>query len=122
MAGEQQQPLELGEATPRTCLSATGKLFRVEELGEGSRRWRCPLSCTAGGANCSHILGFALSTFLLLLFFFYFGKNPNDPEMSQARPRYAIERPAYSVSLFDEEFEKKTRTYPIGEKLRNLFR
>ncbi|NWT97331.1 S26A9 protein, partial [Urocynchramus pylzowi] len=42
--------------------------------------------------------------------------------MSQARPRYAIERPAYSVSLFDEEFEKKTRTYPIGEKLRNLFR
>ncbi|NXH48019.1 S26A9 protein, partial [Dicaeum eximium] len=42
--------------------------------------------------------------------------------MSQARPRYAIERPAYSVSLFDEEFEKKSRTYPIGEKLRNLFR
>uniref|UniRef100_A0A8C0VAT1 Solute carrier family 26 member 9 n=1 Tax=Cyanistes caeruleus TaxID=156563 RepID=A0A8C0VAT1_CYACU len=42
--------------------------------------------------------------------------------MSQARPRYAIERPAYSVSLFDEEFEKKTRTYPVGEKLRNLFR
>ncbi|NWU39033.1 S26A9 protein, partial [Hylia prasina] len=42
--------------------------------------------------------------------------------MSQARPRYAIERSAYSVSLFDEEFEKKTRTYPIGEKLRNLFR
>ncbi|NXE42940.1 S26A9 protein, partial [Ptilorrhoa leucosticta] len=42
--------------------------------------------------------------------------------MSQARPRYAVERPAYSVSLFDEEFEKKTRTYPVGEKLRNLFR
>ncbi|NXD01076.1 S26A9 protein, partial [Certhia familiaris] len=42
--------------------------------------------------------------------------------MSQARPRYAIERPAYSVSLFDEEFEKKTRSYPVGEKLRNLFR
>ncbi|NXO92876.1 S26A9 protein, partial [Certhia brachydactyla] len=37
--------------------------------------------------------------------------------MSQARPRYAIERPAYSVSLFDEEFEKKTRSYPVGEKL-----
>ncbi|NWR24789.1 S26A9 protein, partial [Emberiza fucata] len=32
------------------------------------------------------------------------------------------ERPAYSVSLFDEEFEKKTRAYPVGEKLRNLFR
>ncbi|NWU29550.1 S26A9 protein, partial [Dyaphorophyia castanea] len=42
--------------------------------------------------------------------------------MSQARPRYVIERPAYSVSLFDEEFEKKTRSYPVGEKLRNLFR
>ncbi|NXO77015.1 S26A9 protein, partial [Sitta europaea] len=42
--------------------------------------------------------------------------------MSQARPRYAIERPAYSVSLFDEEFEKKPRTYPVGEKLRNIFR
>ncbi|XP_016159737.1 PREDICTED: solute carrier family 26 member 9 isoform X2 [Ficedula albicollis] len=42
--------------------------------------------------------------------------------MSQARPRYAIERPAYSVSLFDEEFEKKSRTYPVGEKLRNLLR
>ncbi|NWI40360.1 S26A9 protein, partial [Picathartes gymnocephalus] len=42
--------------------------------------------------------------------------------MSQARPRYAIERPAYSVSLFDEEFEKKSRAYPVGEKLRNLFR
>ncbi|NXU99259.1 S26A9 protein, partial [Cettia cetti] len=42
--------------------------------------------------------------------------------MSQARPRYAIERSAYSISLFDEEFEKKTRTYPIGEKLRGLFR
>ncbi|NXR60759.1 S26A9 protein, partial [Rhadina sibilatrix] len=42
--------------------------------------------------------------------------------MSQARPRYAIERSAYSVSLFDEEFEKKTRTYPVGEKLRNIFR
>ncbi|NWV36274.1 S26A9 protein, partial [Grantiella picta] len=42
--------------------------------------------------------------------------------MSQARPRYVIERPAYSISLFDEEFEKKTRSYPVGEKLRNLFR
>ncbi|KAJ7397914.1 Solute carrier family 26 member 9 [Pitangus sulphuratus] len=42
--------------------------------------------------------------------------------MSQARPRYVVERPAYSVSLFDEEFEKKTRTYPLGEKLRSLFR
>ncbi|NWS10894.1 S26A9 protein, partial [Pachyramphus minor] len=42
--------------------------------------------------------------------------------MSHTRPRYVVERPAYSVSLFDEEFEKKTRTYPVGEKLRSLFR
>ncbi|NWJ11057.1 S26A9 protein, partial [Crypturellus undulatus] len=42
--------------------------------------------------------------------------------MSHARPRYVIERPAYSVSLFDEEFEKKSRSYPVGEKLKNLFR
>ncbi|NWS57506.1 S26A9 protein, partial [Chunga burmeisteri] len=42
--------------------------------------------------------------------------------MNHARPRYVIERPAYSVSLFDEEFEKKSRTYPVGEKLKNLFR
>ncbi|NXC19316.1 S26A9 protein, partial [Corythaeola cristata] len=42
--------------------------------------------------------------------------------MNRARPRYVVERPAYSVSLFDEEFEKKSRSYPIGEKLKNLFR
>ncbi|KFP44605.1 Solute carrier family 26 member 9 [Chlamydotis macqueenii] len=42
--------------------------------------------------------------------------------MNRARPRYVIERPAYSVSLFDEEFEKKSRSYPVGEKLKNLFR
>ncbi|NXY50072.1 S26A9 protein, partial [Ceuthmochares aereus] len=42
--------------------------------------------------------------------------------MNHARPRYVIERPAYSVSLFDEEFEKKSRSYPIGEKLKNAFR
>ncbi|NWH78790.1 S26A9 protein, partial [Piaya cayana] len=42
--------------------------------------------------------------------------------MNHARPRYVIERPAYSVSLFDEEFEKKSRSYPVGEKLKNFFR
>nr|XP_025967806.1 solute carrier family 26 member 9 [Dromaius novaehollandiae] len=42
--------------------------------------------------------------------------------MNHTRPRYVIERPAYSVSLFDEEFEKKSRSYPVGEKLKNLFR
>ncbi|NXG43131.1 S26A9 protein, partial [Psilopogon haemacephalus] len=42
--------------------------------------------------------------------------------MNHARPRYVVERPAYSVSLFDEEFEKKSRTYPLGEKLKNHLR
>ncbi|NXD77696.1 S26A9 protein, partial [Halcyon senegalensis] len=42
--------------------------------------------------------------------------------MTHARPRYVADRPAYSVSLFDEEFEKKSRSYPIGEKLKNHFR
>ncbi|XP_021482669.1 solute carrier family 26 member 9 isoform X1 [Meriones unguiculatus] len=42
--------------------------------------------------------------------------------MSQPRPRYVVDRAAYSLSLFDDEFEKKDRTYPVGEKLRNTFR
>uniref|UniRef100_A0A8C3RIP9 STAS domain-containing protein n=1 Tax=Chelydra serpentina TaxID=8475 RepID=A0A8C3RIP9_CHESE len=42
--------------------------------------------------------------------------------MNQARPRYVIDRAAYSVNFFDEEFEKKKRSYPLGEKVKNLFR
>ncbi|XP_077742722.1 solute carrier family 26 member 9 [Canis aureus] len=42
--------------------------------------------------------------------------------MSQPRPRYVVDRAAYSLTLFDDEFEKKERTYPLGEKLRNAFR
>ncbi|XP_074833684.1 solute carrier family 26 member 9 [Carettochelys insculpta] len=42
--------------------------------------------------------------------------------MNQARPRYIVDRSAYSVDLFDEEFEKKKRSYPLGEKVKNLFR
>ncbi|XP_011371268.1 solute carrier family 26 member 9 [Pteropus vampyrus] len=42
--------------------------------------------------------------------------------MSQPRPRYVVDRTAYSLTLFDDEFEKKDRTYPLGEKLRNAFR
>ncbi|KAL4674191.1 hypothetical protein H8959_018125 [Pygathrix nigripes] len=42
--------------------------------------------------------------------------------MSQPRPRYVVDRAAYSLTLFDDEFEKKDRTYPLGEKLRNTFR
>ncbi|XP_036923031.1 solute carrier family 26 member 9 [Sturnira hondurensis] len=42
--------------------------------------------------------------------------------MSQPRPRYVVDRAAYSLTLFDDEFEKKDRTYPLGEKLHNAFR
>lgn len=49
-------------------------------------------------------------------------KLVNVPDMSQPRPRYVVDRAAYSLSLFDDEFEKKDRTYPVGEKLRNTFR
>lgn len=49
-------------------------------------------------------------------------KRVNAPAMSQPRPRYVVDRAAYSLSLFDDEFEKKDRTYPVGEKLRNTFR
>lgn len=49
-------------------------------------------------------------------------KLVNVPGMSQPRPRYVVDRAAYSLSLFDDEFEKKDRTYPVGEKLRNTFR
>ncbi|KAI6051320.1 solute carrier family 26 member 9 [Marmota monax] len=41
--------------------------------------------------------------------------------MSQPRPRYVVDRTAYSLTLFDDEFEKKDRPYPVGEKLRNAF-
>lgn len=49
-------------------------------------------------------------------------KLVNAPDMSQPRPRYVVDRAAYSLTLFDDEFEKKDRTYPVGEKLRNTFR
>ncbi|XP_013378477.1 PREDICTED: solute carrier family 26 member 9 isoform X2 [Chinchilla lanigera] len=46
----------------------------------------------------------------------------NAPDMSQPRPRYVVDRAAYALTLFDEEFEKKDRTYPVGAKLRHAFR
>lgn len=42
--------------------------------------------------------------------------------MSQPRPRYVVDRAAYSLALLDDEFEKKDRTYPLGEKLHDAFR
>ncbi|XP_020036284.1 solute carrier family 26 member 9 isoform X2 [Castor canadensis] len=42
--------------------------------------------------------------------------------MNQPRPRYVVDRAAYSLTIFDDEFEKKDRAYPVGEKIRHAFR
>lgn len=49
-------------------------------------------------------------------------KLVNAPDMSQPRPRYVVDRAVYSLTVLDDEFEKKDRTYPLGEKLRHAFR
>ncbi|XP_071993582.1 solute carrier family 26 member 9 [Engystomops pustulosus] len=41
--------------------------------------------------------------------------------MDKARPRYIVDRPTYSLDLFNEEYEKKNRSYPVGGKARKLF-
>uniref|UniRef100_A0A4W5N817 Solute carrier family 26 member 9 n=1 Tax=Hucho hucho TaxID=62062 RepID=A0A4W5N817_9TELE len=42
--------------------------------------------------------------------------------MQQERPRYVINRSAYSLPDFDVEFDKKKRAFPIGEKVKKCFR
>ncbi|KAM9445218.1 solute carrier family 26 member 9-like isoform 1-T1 [Clarias gariepinus] len=42
--------------------------------------------------------------------------------MHQVRPRYAIDRTAYCQPDFDEEFNRKRRNYPLGDKLKKIFR
>ncbi|XP_054464699.1 solute carrier family 26 member 9-like [Anoplopoma fimbria] len=42
--------------------------------------------------------------------------------MHRDRPRYVIDRPAYNLPDFDREFDKKSRQFPVGEKVRKLFR
>lgn len=42
--------------------------------------------------------------------------------MHQDRPRYVIDRPAYNLPDFDSEFDKKSRQFPVGEKVKKLFR
>uniref|UniRef100_A0A3P8UEG2 Solute carrier family 26 member 9 n=1 Tax=Amphiprion percula TaxID=161767 RepID=A0A3P8UEG2_AMPPE len=42
--------------------------------------------------------------------------------MQQERPRYVINRPAYNLPEFDSEFDKKSRQFPVGEKVKKLFR
>ncbi|XP_053560644.1 solute carrier family 26 member 9 [Bombina bombina] len=40
--------------------------------------------------------------------------------MNKARPRYIVDRTIYSLQLFNEEYEKKCRSYPVGGKARKL--
>ncbi|XP_062283133.1 solute carrier family 26 member 9-like [Scomber scombrus] len=42
--------------------------------------------------------------------------------MHQDRPRYVTDRPAYNLSDFDKEFDKKSRQFPVGEKVKKFFR
>uniref|UniRef100_G3PAD1 STAS domain-containing protein n=1 Tax=Gasterosteus aculeatus aculeatus TaxID=481459 RepID=G3PAD1_GASAC len=42
--------------------------------------------------------------------------------MQRGRPRYVIDRPAYNLPDFDGEFDKKSRQFSAGEKVRKLFR
>ncbi|XP_041083258.1 solute carrier family 26 member 9-like [Polyodon spathula] len=42
--------------------------------------------------------------------------------MALLRPRYVIDRPAYSIPDFDLDCNKKSRSYPAGAKFRKLFR
>lgn len=42
--------------------------------------------------------------------------------MQTDRPRYVIDRPAYNLPDFDREFDKKSRQFPVREKVKKLFR
>ncbi|XP_026864270.2 solute carrier family 26 member 9 isoform X1 [Electrophorus electricus] len=42
--------------------------------------------------------------------------------MQQVRPRYAIDRPGFSQREFDEEFERKRRSFPLGDKVKKTLR
>lgn len=42
--------------------------------------------------------------------------------MQMDRPRFAIDRPAYNLPDFDREFDKKSRQFPVREKVKKLFR
>ncbi|KAL1020690.1 hypothetical protein UPYG_G00003400 [Umbra pygmaea] len=42
--------------------------------------------------------------------------------MQQERPRYVINRPAFSLTDFDGEYDKKKRNFPVGERVKECFR
>ena len=47
---------------------------------------------------------------------------PYSSAMHVDRPRYVIDRPVYNLPDFDREFDKKSRQFPVGEKVKKLFR
>nr|XP_020653435.1 solute carrier family 26 member 9 isoform X2 [Pogona vitticeps] len=76
-----------------------------------------------GAANLTDALSLGGSQFSLQFISILFGGEGFDKtKMNEPQPRYIINRPAYSCNNFDEEFERKSRSYPLGEKLKNLFR
>ncbi|XP_030216080.1 solute carrier family 26 member 9-like isoform X2 [Gadus morhua] len=42
--------------------------------------------------------------------------------MEQDRSRYVVDRPTYNIADFDRDFDKKDRQFPVGEKVKKLFR
>ncbi|KAK0139387.1 Solute carrier family 26 member 9 [Merluccius polli] len=44
------------------------------------------------------------------------------PAMDQDAPRYVVDRSSYNVADFDRDFDKKDRQFPVGEKVKKLFR
>lgn len=42
--------------------------------------------------------------------------------MEPHRPRYVVDRPAYTLPDFNREFDKKSRQFPVREKVKKLFR
>ena len=42
--------------------------------------------------------------------------------MEQDGPRYVVDRPTYNIADFDRDFDRKDRQFPVGEKVKELFR
>lgn len=42
--------------------------------------------------------------------------------MQPDHPRYVIDRPAYNLPDFDRAFDRKSRQFPVGEKVKKVFR
>lgn len=58
----------------------------------------------------------------MILFSVWFHKFQYSVGMELPRPRYMIDRPAYTLADFNREFDRKSRQFPVGEKVKKLFR